>query len=125
MSPSLPASNCSGGPDEPPPGERLSGRRRTGCLVGGTVWVLCLLTFFVLYAVDEARVEEGGLSAFWFWLGLVLPPAAGYLVAIVATVRRPSRHFGQGMLIGLTMLLLAGFLVGVAVVLLDEQFTPC
>jgi hypothetical protein len=90
-----------------------------GCLVGVGVWIAFFMAFYVLYAIDEARYDQGGLSGFWFWPVLALPPV-GYLVAVVATVRRPSRHFGQGMLLGLTGLLLVGF----AVAFLIFQATP-
>jgi hypothetical protein len=61
--------------------------------------------------------------SFWVWLVFAVP-LAGYLVALVATVRRSSWHFGQGMLGGLTLLLLGALLVVVmAAVLLDDQFT--
>jgi len=77
-----------------------------------------LLALFILYEVD-ARSDVGGLSSFWFLLWFALAVAT-YLVAIVATARRSTRRFGQGMLLGLTALLL----VGITVVLLQIAFTP-
>lgn len=46
------------------------------------------------------------------WLTVSLP-AVGYVAAIVLTVRRSTRRLGQGMLIGLTVMVPVGF--GVAV----------
>lgn len=107
-------------PGEPPYGqwEPPPTRRGVGCLVGGGVGAALLLILFVLYEVD-ARSDEGGLSAFWFWLWLAIP-VGGYLFAAVATVRRSTRGFGQGMLLGLTVPILALF----AAVLLISLLTP-
>ena len=46
----------------------------------------------------------------WYWPWLAIP-MVGYVVAIVATVRPTTRNFGQGMLLGLTLLLLVGFVL--------------
>jgi hypothetical protein len=108
-------------PGEPPygKGDQPPSRRELGCLVGGGVWGAFLVAFVVFYAADEARADEGGISAFWFLLCFAIP-VAGYLFSIVATVRRSSRRFGQGMLLGLTLLVLVGF----AVVFLIGFLTP-
>ena len=98
-------------------GPRTS-QRGVGFLVGGGVWAVLLLTFYVLYEVD-ARSDVGGLSTFWFALWFALAVAA-CLVAIVAAARRSTRRFGQGMLLGLAAL----FLVGITVVLLQIALTP-
>ena len=82
------------------------------------MWAVWLLVLFGLYEVD-ARSDTGGLSSLWFVLWFALGTAA-YLVAVVLTTRRSTRPFGQGMLLGLTTLLL----VGAVVVAVQIVFTP-
>jgi len=99
-------------------GDPRSSQRGMGCLVGAGVVAVWLVTLFGLYEAD-ARSDVGGLSSFWFVLWFALA-AAAYLVAIVLTTRRSTRLFGQGILLGLTTLLL----VGIAVVFVQIVFTP-
>jgi hypothetical protein len=96
---------------------RSSGRG-VGCMVGGGFWVLWLVTLFGLYEVD-ARSDTGGISSSWFVLWFVLA-AALCLVALVMTMRRSTRLFGQGMLLGVATL----FFVGIVVLMLQVAFTP-
>ena len=107
-------------PGEPPAGRSgpRTPQRGAGCLAGGGIWAGLLLALFVLYEVD-ARSHVGGLPLFWFIMWFALAVTA-YLVAIVVTARRSTRRFGQGMLLGMTVLPL----IGVAVVLVQIAFTP-
>jgi hypothetical protein len=84
-----------------------------GCLVGGGAWAAQFLALLLLAAIGPS--ELWGVQALVALLGI---PAVGFLVSIVATVRRPTRRFGQGMLLGLTMGLL------VAVVLAVMAYEP-
>jgi hypothetical protein len=62
----------------------------------------------LIWASPSAYSDEPAVSAILSLLWLAIP-VTGYLVAIVATVRRPTRHFGQGMLLGLTLLMPVAF----------------
>jgi hypothetical protein len=63
-------------------------------------------------ALYSANHDEPSL--FWWWLWLTIP-IAGYLAAIVATLRLSTRRVGQGMLIGLTLMLPVVIAVGVGI----------
>ena len=102
-----------GGPQPP-----LSPRMR-GFLLDDCVWV----AFFAVVLAnpdtfsDSCYEDSGtGLGLFMEWLALALPPLA-YVAAIVLTVRRSTTRLGQGMLIGLTMMLPLAFviLIGIGV----------
>ena len=81
--------------------------RGWGVAVGVGVWTAFV---FALALLRESEPEyypaesETALrdSLYLLWLAT---PVVGYLVAAVATVRRSARRFGQGMLVGLTLLM--------------------
>jgi hypothetical protein len=99
------------GGQQPPTSARMR-----GFLLGASVWV----AFFAVLLAGPATViedlylyyEDSGtaLGAFMEWLALSLP-LLGYVAAIVLTVRRSTRRLGQGMLIGLTLILPLAFVI--------------
>jgi hypothetical protein len=81
--------------------------RGFGFLLGSGICVAFLAIYLGLIWVppeDHYSYSEADDSAFWVGLWLATP-VAGYLAAFVAIVRRSTRRVGQGMLIGLTLLL--------------------
>lgn len=51
---------------------------------------------------EEVRVGWVGLPLWWSALAI---PAVGYIAAVTMTVRRSTTRLGQGMLIGLTVIM--------------------
>jgi hypothetical protein len=64
--------------------------------------VVFLAIYLGLIWEPEPAEEISSGYLVWVWLAT---PIAAYLAAVVATVRRRTRRVGQGMLIGLTVLL--------------------
>jgi hypothetical protein len=83
----------------------LSPARRGSAVAVGVV--IAIVLYPLLLDVLESPGDD---SYFWYWPWLAIP-VVGYLIAIIATVRRSTRSFGRGMLLGLTVLLLVGFVL--------------
>jgi len=80
-----------------------------GCLLGGAWALVSGFAFLWSLAAAYSEAEVPDDSAFWSsdlleWVAFAIA-VAGYRVAIVLTVQRSSRRWGQGMLIGLTVML--------------------
>lgn len=75
-----------------------------GYLLGGGVSLAFLATFlFFLMSFNDPYLDDSpGYSIVW----LLAIPVAGYVAAMLAAVLRSTRRVGQGMLIGLTLMLL-------------------
>jgi hypothetical protein len=90
--------------------------RVVGLLVGGAVVVATFIVDLVrLFSGYNHDYQPYALEPVWEGLTLATP-AAGYLAAVVLTVRRGTRRLGQGMLIGLTALLPVAFAATFAIV---------
>lgn len=89
-----------------------------GFVVGVAVWAIFVMYLQVTIWADDPDDEER--SEFWLWPWLAIP-VAGYLIASVATARRSTRRFGQGMLLGLTALLPVAFMAVLAIIDANTQ----